>query len=64
VRPSLYGRRRPTLRARGQRDVRRAPCGQARLLKDELEAAILVQIGEIHADIGLVGAALEEAAAR
>ena len=37
-------------------------CDQARLPKDELEAAILAQMGEVYADTGLVGAALEEAA--
>ncbi len=38
-------------------------CDQARLPKDDLEAAILAQMGEVYADTGLIGAALDEVAA-
>ncbi|MHB8398623.1 MAG: recombinase family protein [Candidatus Limnocylindrales bacterium] len=37
-------------------------CDQARLPKDDIEAAIFAQMTEVYADTGLVGAALEEAA--
>ena len=40
----------------------RAACDQARLPKDEMEAAILAQMTEVYADTGLVGAALDDAA--
>jgi site-specific DNA recombinase len=40
-----------------------AACDQPRLSKDELEEAILAQMTEVYADTGLVGAALEAAAA-
>ena len=40
-----------------------AACDRPRLAKDELEAAILTQMTEVHADTGLVGAALGDAAA-
>ena len=40
-----------------------AACDQPRLSKGELEEAILSQMTEVYADTGLVGAALEDAAA-
>lgn len=40
-----------------------AACDQPRLSKDELEEANLAQMSEVHADTGLVAAALEDAAA-
>jgi site-specific DNA recombinase len=40
----------------------RSACDQARLPKDDLEAAILAQMTEVYADTGLVGAALDDAA--
>ncbi len=40
-----------------------AACDQPRLSKDELEEAVLAQMTEVYADTGLVGAALEDAAA-
>lgn len=40
-----------------------AACNQPRLAKAEIEAAILAQMTEVYADTGLVGAALDEAAA-
>ncbi len=40
-----------------------AACDQPRLSKAEVEEAILAQMSEVYADTGLVGAALEDAAA-
>ena len=40
-----------------------AACDQPRLSKDDLEEAILSQMSEVYADTGLVGAALDDAAA-
>ncbi len=40
-----------------------AACDQPRLAKDELEEAILAQMTDVYADTGLVGAALDDAAA-
>ena len=40
-----------------------AACDQPRLSKDEVEEAILTQMTEVYGDTGLVGAALEDAAA-
>jgi site-specific DNA recombinase len=44
---------------------RRGPtaCDQARLPKDDLEAAILAQMGEVYGDTSLIAAALEDARA-